>query len=319
MGRKKLDPIVRPDAPKELAVKPSWGETYEEALIKSLFEGDELEAEEKEEAIKFTEAQKWVHHERPDEKWDVPIWEKIEYFDPELSYELTGYRPITYDKGLDFDYRPFIEIGQKYEETGKYTEFPIGSKPYRTFWNEQLDRCRNGYTIGDYRLPGDYYFFLNFYRMQKIPDDTTMASGSGRTEGFPEFAVEQYKVCHYLEMCEKLHRDFAILKGRATGLSELVANFAVRPYTTNRAYRTLLTCEADTKLAPLKAKCWKQLNWLDRNTQDGFKHLRQKFNSDDKKRASQVTKDGIEFGWMSEIDSVVADDPQKIRGKFIAV
>lgn len=40
---------------------------------------------------------------KSDSDWDVKIGDKIEFFDPELSYELTGYRPITKDKGLDFN------------------------------------------------------------------------------------------------------------------------------------------------------------------------------------------------------------------------
>ena len=35
--------------------------------------------------------------------WDVKIDDKIEYFDPHLSYELTGYRPINSTQGLDFN------------------------------------------------------------------------------------------------------------------------------------------------------------------------------------------------------------------------
>ena len=27
--------------------------------------------------------------------WDVKIGDQIDFFDPSLSYELTGYRPIT--------------------------------------------------------------------------------------------------------------------------------------------------------------------------------------------------------------------------------
>lgn len=38
------------------------------------------------------------------------------------------------------------------------------------------------------------------------------------------------------------------------------------------------------------------MNWLDMNTGGGMRHLRQKVNNDDKKRASQVSSDGIEFG-----------------------
>lgn len=63
----------------------------------------------------------------------MPISEEIKYFDPELSYEITGYRPITMDQGLDFDPEPFREAAVKYEATGKYTEFPVGTKPYADF------------------------------------------------------------------------------------------------------------------------------------------------------------------------------------------
>lgn len=35
--------------------------------------------------------------ETPKGEWDVKIGEPIEFFDPNLSYELTGYRPITKD------------------------------------------------------------------------------------------------------------------------------------------------------------------------------------------------------------------------------
>lgn len=65
--------------------------------------------------------------------WDVKADETIEYFDPELSYELTGYRPITMTEGMDFDPEPFREAARIYEETGHYTEYPQGCKPYADF------------------------------------------------------------------------------------------------------------------------------------------------------------------------------------------
>jgi hypothetical protein len=40
--------------------------------------------------------------------WDVKKEDKISCFDPELSYDLTGYRPITKTKGLDFNPEWFI-------------------------------------------------------------------------------------------------------------------------------------------------------------------------------------------------------------------
>jgi hypothetical protein len=35
--------------------------------------------------------------------WDYVIEDNIDFFDPECSYELTGYKPITETKGLDFN------------------------------------------------------------------------------------------------------------------------------------------------------------------------------------------------------------------------
>ena len=35
--------------------------------------------------------------------WDIKKDDPIEFFDTSLSYELTGYRPITATQGLDFN------------------------------------------------------------------------------------------------------------------------------------------------------------------------------------------------------------------------
>ena len=60
---------------------------------------------------KQQELQQQIQEELPKEEiiehkegiWDVKIDDPIEYFDKRLSYELTGYRPITETEGLDFN------------------------------------------------------------------------------------------------------------------------------------------------------------------------------------------------------------------------
>jgi hypothetical protein len=59
--------------------------------------------------------------------------ERIRYFDPELSYELTGYKPINMSEGLDFDPDDFTKTADIYTKKGKYTDFPEGTKPYNDF------------------------------------------------------------------------------------------------------------------------------------------------------------------------------------------
>ena len=103
--------------------------------------------------------------------WDVPLEEEIKFFDSTLSYELTGYRPITKDKGLDFDPSWFTEARDTYKRTGHYCSFRFKSKPYNDYWAEQYKRCREGLTINGYTITGDNYFFLKFYKLTVVDNN----------------------------------------------------------------------------------------------------------------------------------------------------
>ena len=72
--------------------------------------------------------------------WDIPIDQPIEFFDINLSYELTGYRPITKDKGLDFNPDWFTEVRETFLRTGHYCEFRPNTRAYAEFWDEQYRR-----------------------------------------------------------------------------------------------------------------------------------------------------------------------------------
>ena len=188
------------------------GENYEEFLIKSLFTDKELK--EKERSLEVSTDQETTEKPKRQKSgtWDYTLDDEIKFFDPECSYELTKYRPINETKGLNFDPAPFTEMARLYDQTGKYTQYPEGSKPYADFWNEQIRRCKEGYEVNGYRITGDNYFFLNFYRMQTVIEGNT--AGRGRNESFPSFLAKQYEFFHYVEMAEKLHKDVGILKAR---------------------------------------------------------------------------------------------------------
>ena len=214
------------------SLKPVGKTIDEEALIQQLFGDKPVIKPETEETTEVVIPKKTSI-------WDYSLEDEIPFFDPECTYELTGYKPVNETKGLDFDPEWFTEAARTYENTGKYTEYPQGSKPYADYWNEQYKRCREGYEVNGYRLTGDNYFYLNFYRMQTIVEGRV--AGKGRDEKFPSFFPKQYEFFHYVEMAEKLHKDVCILKARGLGLSEVVASLLVRPYTTNRKYKCLLT------------------------------------------------------------------------------
>lgn len=245
-------------------------------------------------------------------KWDVPIGEQIEFFDPNLSYEITGYRPINGTQGLDFDPDWFRGPAITKLKTGKYSKTIYGSIPYKAFWVDQFDKCVNGMEVNGYRITGDNYFWLNFFRL-KVSIDGAKAS-AGRTLNFPKFLVFQYEYFHYVEMCEKLGKDVGLLKARALGFSEMAASLCARPYITTPNYRVMASAFSEKHLKPLLSKIWPQLDWLNTETEGAFRRVRMVKNTDMHKRASKKKKDGSEEGHMAEIEGIVADSPEKIRG-----
>lgn len=66
----------------------------------------------------------------------------------------------------------FSEAANDFRRNGKqYTTAPRGSRDYYDYWELHEDRCMNGYRVGDIWIPGRYYFYLNFFPMDKIADE----------------------------------------------------------------------------------------------------------------------------------------------------
>ena len=245
-------------------------------------------------------------------QWDVKLEDPIEYFDPNLSYEITGYRPINATQGLDFDPDWFREPAMTKLKTGKYSKTIYGSIAYKAFWKEQYQLCNTGLTVNGYRITGDNYFWLNFFRLKSSIEGAK--ASAGRTLNFPKFLVFQYEYFHYVEMCEKLGKDVGLLKARALGFSEMAASLCARPYITTPNYRVMVSAFSEKHLKPLLAKIWPQLDWLNSETEGAFRRVRMVKNTDMHKRASKKKEDGSEEGHMAEIEGIVADSPEKIRG-----
>jgi len=243
--------------------------------------------------------------------WDVPLGQPIEYFDIEQSFELTGFRPINDTQGLDFNPNWFREDALNKLKTGRYSpsSIPIGSKTHVDWWRERIDRCNNGYTVNGYRITGDNYFFLNFYNLKSSDFETI-----NQTYGFPEFLVFQYEYFHYLEMCEKLKKDTSVLKSRGIGFSEMASSFIVRPYTTIPNFRSVVSAFSKNHLTPTLSKIWLQMDWLNENTEGALRRVRMNINTATHKRASKKDKDGSESGHRSEVEGLVCDEVDKLRG-----
>lgn len=147
-----------------------------------------------------------------EDNWDVRAGDQVDFFDPTLSYELTGYRPISKTQGLDFDPAPFLVAANCYRKDGRYTQLIPGTFKHRNFWMAEFNKCLNGVTIGKYRITGEHYFFLNYYRLLSVLG--TKTGEEVRQEDFPGFLAKQYEYFHYLELARKVGKDVCVFKCR---------------------------------------------------------------------------------------------------------
>lgn len=247
--------------------------------------------------------------------WDVKKEDPIPYFDANLSYELTGYKPINKYRGLDFNPSWFTETRDTFVRTGHYTRFRRNSRSWRAFWKEQFIRCKYGMTSHGYTITGDHYYFLNFYRLKDL--DNVEEAGMGRQEIFPNFLEGQYEWFHYLKLARKLRMNACMMKARGAGYSEIEASIISNSYNVIKGSINVCTAFAQTQLDKLLEKVWANINWLYYNTDGGMAHLSQAKNSNYLRRASHYEiKDGqkIEVGWGSQIQGIITDKPGKLRG-----
>lgn len=280
---------------------------------------DEVKKKQQEEDTK--EAKKLVDEyriERSNDKtyWDITKDMKIECFDPTLSYELTGYRPIDETHGLDFDPSWFTEVRETFLRTGRYCSYLPRSKRWDAFWKEQYTRCKYGMVSHGYTITGDNYFFLNFYQLPVV--DMDKASGEGTNESFPVFFASQYMFFHYLQMCRVLHKNAALMKARSIGFSEINASLAARLYTTIKRSRTVITCFNDTYLNGTFSKLDHALTFINTNA-DGFFKPRLTDKALEKKSGYQIKIDGqfTDFGWRSVVKGINGSKPSNIRGERV--
>lgn len=247
--------------------------------------------------------------------WDISLDDKIEFFDRNLSYELTGYRPINDKQGLDFDPTWFTEARETFKRTGHYTQFKPKQKAYKDFWKQEYIRCREGMTSHGYTITGDHYFFLNYYRL----NNTTNAKKamSAVDKDFPDFIVAQYEYLHYLEICKRLRKNAALMKARALGFSEMNASITANFYSTSRNSTGIIVASEEKKLTPTLNKLWEELSFLNYSTDGGFFKLRQVVDKAYHKKASRyevLNGQKIEVGFGSQLIGIVADSPDKVRG-----
>ena len=210
----------------------------------------------------------------------------------------------------------FSPAAKHKEKYGHYTNAPFKSKAYVEYWVEQKRRCLEGYvnpTTG-VRITGYHYFFLNFKQLEKVEDTGGVASE--KPWGFPNFWAVHYHFFHAVEQAEKEGKHLCLLKPRGTGFSEIFSSMGARDYTLRKSSKSMyFTSHKDYLIKDgILTKAWENLEFLNKESERGFRHLRHVKNQDLHKRASKVDGNGDEHRTGGEIIGRVIDNPNKVRG-----
>ncbi len=231
---------------------------------------------------------------------------------------------------IDFNQRlhdtdKFRQAAIFFQQHGCYTLAPRGTTDYNKYWEQETDRCINGYTAPDGEgITGYNYFYLNYSPIMRLKEEEyTDREGNLRKRRqrileFPSFWDYDYYYFCAIEQAELEEKHMAVLKCRQRGYSfkggsMLVRNYMLIPGSKNFA----IASEQKFLIGDgLLTKAWQIMDFLDKHTA----WAKQRLVSTRMERTSgyKITDEfgkQTEQGYLSSITGItLKNDPERMRG-----
>lgn len=231
---------------------------------------------------------------------------------------------------IDFNQRlhdtdKFRQAAIFFQHHGCYTLAPRGTTDYNKYWEQETDRCINGYTAPDGEgITGYNYFYLNYSPIMRLKEEEyTDREGNLRKRRqrileFPSFWDYDYYYFCAIEQAELEGKHMAVLKCRQRGYSfkggsMLVRNYMLIPGSKNFA----IASEQKFLIGDgLLTKAWQIMDFLDKHTA----WAKQRLVSTRMERTSgyKITDEfgkQTEQGYLSSITGItLKNDPERVRG-----
>ena len=80
--------------------------------------------------------------------------------------------------------REFSKEAYTFLKEGRYCSYPEGTFGYKEYWEEQTNRCIEGYSSGGVKITGLHYFYLNFCQIKAT---ITVRGSERKILTFPRF------------------------------------------------------------------------------------------------------------------------------------
>lgn len=89
--------------------------------------------------------------------------------------------------GIWINTEVFREEALHYKKYGYYCPDPYGSPAWAAYWEEQTRRIIYGYEVGNAKITGDHYFYLNFCPILKTESSNKDKRKAKKITDFPDF------------------------------------------------------------------------------------------------------------------------------------
>lgn len=215
----------------------------------------------------------------------------------------------------------FRQAALTFQKTGKYCAYPNNTQEYFAYWDQETDRCLNGYTAedGDW-ISGYNYFYLNYCPMSRIVYKEINGKQKKINDfTFPDFWDYDVYFFYAVDDAQQQGKHLALLKSRRRGYSYKGAAMACRDYYLIPNSKTFVYAANKQYLTEdgILTKAWDYMDFIDKNTAWGKKRS---VSTATRRRAGFFTKDEygnvVELGYKSEITGLtLKDNPSVIRGK----
>lgn len=212
-----------------------------------------------------------------------------------------------------------------FKEHGCYTLAPRGTTDYNKYWEQETERCINGYVADDGdAVTGYHYFYLNYSPIMKLEEvEYTDRYGNKRTRrerilDFPNFWDGDYHYFNAIEQAETEGKHMAVLKCRQRGFSFKGASMLVRNYELFPGSKNFAVASEQKFLIGdgILTKAWQIMDFVDKNTAWAKQRLTQ--TRMERVSGYKVTDEfgkQTEQGYLSSISGItLKNDPERLRG-----
>ena len=169
----------------------------------------------------------------------------------------------------------FRQAALFFQEHGCYTLAPRGTTDYIQFWEQETNRCLNGYVAEDGdAITGYHYFYLNYFPIMRLAEEKYVDRNGierirriRKTE-FADFYDYDYYYFNAIEEAELHGKHMAVLKARNKGYSFKGASMLVRNYELIPGSQNFAVASEQGFLTNdgLLTKAWDGMDFIDKYT-----------------------------------------------------